>query len=150
MQKGGSELKTCTKCKVEKDLSDFPNNKSVRSGKGSWCKTCMGVLTLAYYHKLTPEQKLRRNLRGKAVLKGLDPDMVEAHWLNHNGLCDICRQPPNGERRLSIEHDHVTGKFRGITCDSCNKGLGFFKDDVKLLEAAINYLIRARDAGSGF
>jgi hypothetical protein len=139
-------MKTCTKCGLEKELTSFPKHPNGRDGRNSWCQACANALSLAWYHALTPEQKFRRNLRGKAVAYGLDPDIIEAHWNTHNGVCDICQQPPSGSRRLSIEHDHTTGKFRGITCDSCNNGLARFKDDVKLLEAAINYLIRARDS----
>ena len=39
-----------------------------------------------------------------------------------------------------LDHNHGTGQFRGFLCDSCNTGLGKFKDDPDLLERAISYL----------
>ena len=39
-----------------------------------------------------------------------------------------------------LDHNHGTGEFRGFLCDSCNTGLGKFKDDPELLNRAINYL----------
>jgi hypothetical protein len=45
-----------------------------------------------------------------------------------------------GKRRLARDHDHKTGKFRGYLCTNCNLGLGNFKDDVRILRSAIDYL----------
>jgi len=61
------------------------------------------------------------------------------------GLCDICGTSlvfPKSTRRYHIDHDHSTGKVRGLLCNNCNTGLGQFKDNIDSLEAAINYLTR--------
>ena len=55
------------------------------------------------------------------------------------GVCKICKTPPT-KRRLSVDHDHDSGSVRGLLCHKCNFGLGFFRDDPKLLKAAIRYL----------
>lgn len=52
------------------------------------------------------------------------------------GRCAICA----GVRRLVVDHDHVTGKVRGVICHECNVGLGWFRDDPVRLQAAIRYL----------
>jgi hypothetical protein len=61
------------------------------------------------------------------------------------GLCAICSQPERapfkgGVRRLAVDHDHETGKVRGLLCMNCNNGLGRFGDDPGLLRAAADYL----------
>lgn len=69
--------------------------------------------------------------------------MVEAQ----DGLCAICGRPEttrscaSGEpRRLSVDHDHVTGQVRGLLCHGCNVAIGHFGDDVEVLLSAVRYL----------
>lgn len=52
--------------------------------------------------------------------------------------CAICGQ--RSDKPLHVDHDHETGEVRGLLCNSCNTGLGFFKDRIRLLAAAIVYL----------
>ncbi len=54
------------------------------------------------------------------------------------GRCLICPELP--PKRLVPDHDHKTGRVRGLLCDSCNKGLGCFRDSVASLQRAITYL----------
>ena len=57
------------------------------------------------------------------------------------GLCLICEKPGEGRfKRLCADHNHKTGKFRGLICNQCNSGLGHFKDNSYFLRAAIAYL----------
>jgi Recombination endonuclease VII len=57
-----------------------------------------------------------------------------------HGVCAICHDLPGERRALSVDHDHNTGFVRGLLCTKCNAGLGLFKDDIRLLAAAIVYL----------
>jgi len=60
---------------------------------------------------------------------------------NQNESCAICKKhKSNFSRMLSVDHCHNTGKIRGLLCAHCNHGLGKFKDNIKILECAINYL----------
>jgi hypothetical protein len=58
------------------------------------------------------------------------------------GRCAICgtKTPGCGWTSFPVDHDHETGKVRGLLCQSCNKGLGNFKDDIQNLRRAIDYL----------
>ncbi len=59
------------------------------------------------------------------------------------GCCAICGTTDSGHNvtnHLLVDHDHSTGKVRGLLCSSCNLGIGKFKDDTNLLATAINYL----------
>lgn len=57
-----------------------------------------------------------------------------------NGRCAICKRLPDERKALSVDHDHATERIRGLLCQDCNLGLGFFKDRPDLLEAAARYL----------
>lgn len=59
-----------------------------------------------------------------------------------NNLCAICNKPLV---KPCADHDHGSGDFRGILCNGCNRGLGFFEDNPELLQAAIAYLARSRN-----
>lgn len=64
-----------------------------------------------------------------------------------NNRCAICKQKEwqinwrTGKvRLLSIDHDHETNQIRKLLCWHCNLGIGIFKENWKLLQAASNYL----------
>lgn len=57
-----------------------------------------------------------------------------------NGLCAICERPPQGKIRLAVDHDHDTGRIRGLLCDYCNRRLLIKKNTIQLLKRAVTYL----------
>lgn len=56
-----------------------------------------------------------------------------------NGKCAICKTLP-ANKRLSVDHNHVTGKVRGLLCLKCNSAVAFAKEDVSILEEMISYI----------
>ena len=56
------------------------------------------------------------------------------------GVCAICRRATGATRRLSVDHDHVTGSVRGIVCRPCNDLLGHARDDPAFFDRAAQYL----------
>jgi hypothetical protein len=102
----------------------------------------------------TYEQRMayRRSPKGKAMLArvhrkhwfGLTEEQYQVMLERQGGLCAICKQ----DLPLGIDHDRrcCNGKascgkcIRGALCNSCNNGLGRFRDDVDRLRAAIAYL----------
>lgn len=61
------------------------------------------------------------------------------------GKCAICDQPEmqlrgGNKKSLAVDHDHATGKIRGLLCSDCNTGIGKLKDDRNVLLSAIQYL----------
>jgi hypothetical protein len=70
--------------------------------------------------------------------------MLEAQ----GGKCAICKGPERtrdkdgGPRRMPVDHDHQRGNVRGLLCTHCNRALGMFKDNVEILKAAVDYVVR--------
>lgn len=71
---------------------------------------------------------------------GLTEDAYVALLVSQDLRCGICREWLDLGKNTHVDHDHRTGKVRGILCGVCNKGLGQFQDSVSVLERAIQYL----------
>jgi hypothetical protein len=78
---------------------------------------------------------------GRATHLGLTVDALRELEERQQGRCMICGEVVEGT--LHADHDAKTGRFRGLLCGRCNRGLGMFKDDVARLLAAAAYLFRA-------
>lgn len=76
---------------------------------------------------------------------GITPEDYESMLADQDGVCAICHEPETLIRRgtvcsLTIDHDHMTGKVRGLLCNNCNRALGLFNDNQKILRSAAEYL----------
>lgn len=131
--------KVCSCCGLDLPCLKFQRDPSKKHGVTTFCRGC----------KLGHEPDVRRAQRGRGrhhtglINWGEYEGMVEAQ----DGLCAICGRPEttrscaSGEpRRLSVDHDHVTGQVRGLLCHGCNVAIGHFGDDVEVLLSAVRYL----------
>jgi hypothetical protein len=89
-----------------------------------------------------PESRLRKWLR---LGYGLSLEDYKKMKEEQQDLCKICKQPNRDKdiSRLSVDHDHKTGKVRGLLCRRCNTALGLLDDRIDLFKEAILYLERA-------
>lgn len=71
---------------------------------------------------------------------GITENNYDAIFDSQNGVCAICGSPPKGDRELVIDHNHNTGKVRGLLCVTCNAGIGMLKDNKQILKRASDYL----------
>jgi hypothetical protein len=74
----------------------------------------------------------------KSIKYGLSHREYLDMLIKQQNECRICSSLM---KRPNIDHDHKTGKVRGILCNLCNKGLGQFKDNHLLLEKTTKYLL---------
>ena len=151
--------KVCTKCGESKILDDFPINPKMKFNRGSWCRKCSTALNKEWQertgYKSKPlsrekqreyDRKPERRLaaRERRLRKNYTLTITEFNELltSQNKRCAICSSLKAGGKnnQWAVDHDHKTGLVRGILCHKCNRGLGHFDDDVKLLVNAIEYL----------
>ena len=138
------ELKWCGRCKRWLPLDRFSYNRSKWDGLQERCNECR------HTHWSTTGIETRRNLpierkrewRRKAVIRsyGLTPEEFEAMRLKQSNKCAICGSTDWGRPSPSIDHDHETGKVRGLLCNRCNRTLGLAEDSIPLLTKMIKYL----------
>lgn len=62
-------------------------------------------------------------------------------FAQQRGRCKICAKKEKRGRRLSVDHNHQTGRVRGLLCNRCNTGLGKFCDNSEILVKAAEYLM---------
>lgn len=127
--------KRCPKCGEEKPLTSFHRSKRRKDGRQSTCADCMKIMR-------------RTTQRGSDLKRkfGITVDQYDSILLSQNNGCAICGDSKNrGGNRLAVDHDHDTGRVRGLLCHRCNTAIGLFSDDIELLKSAIYYLIRSEE-----
>ncbi len=92
------------------------------------------------------ERRARAN-RNNRLLRtyGITADQVDHIRDEQDNRCAICRETLEGHSNCRIDHNHKTGKVRGLLCNACNLMLGMVKENPMILRYAINYLSRWGD-----
>lgn len=156
-----SPLYRCYNCKEEKPESEFITWERLKNGRLQRtrlsCKACAPALAREKRKRAMLDPKraeaYRADRRKRQLLRhyGLTLEEYEAKLQAQQKRCAICGEPEVLKNKrygtslsLSVDHDHDTGRVRGLLCTDCNHGLGQFKDSPELLEAAAAYLRRHR------
>lgn len=133
--------KTCTRCGNTKDAGAFYESNTLKSGYRSECKDCSREVSKQY--PKTSEQIKDSHLKSDY---GITIEDYNKLFVAQEGKCLICRRHQSDlKRKLNVDHDHATGKVRGLLCNNCNSGLGHFKDDQKVMLLAIEYLVKSKE-----
>jgi hypothetical protein len=107
--------------------------------------------------KIRERQKLYREANPRRIrsshlktVHGITLETYEMMLAAQGGVCAICLGPPDGRwGSYHVDHDHRTGVVRGLLCNSCNLGLGKFKDSITRLSSAQRYLVRTGGGSDG-
>jgi hypothetical protein len=133
-------MKTCSKCKISKPLSEFTKRKSMKDGHHSYCKDCKN-----FYRKTDKSYRNKEKEKIRRIKNdyNLTEEELDNLYVSQNKRCKICNteyEKVSEHKGLYIDHCHITGKVRGLLCATCNRLLGACKDDVDILRSAIDYL----------
>jgi hypothetical protein len=134
--------KECSFCHVWRPLEDFYRRLESSTGYTSQCRYCK--------NEKHPSRPIAPEIRRRYYLAhryDMTPEEYEDLWEAQDGRCAICQKIAHvmdlrtgSPRRLAIDHDHQTGKIRGLLCHDCNVAIGHLNDDVEILYKAISYL----------
>lgn len=160
--------KMCARCRTVKPASEYAKNKCSATGLQSYCKKCtngicrqrieLGVepppfkecsvcgknLPASKYHRnravsttLAPACKDCNRRQTRSVKYRLNDDWLRR--IDETTQCEICDAPVEGQSK-HLDHDHITGKPRGVLCAKCNPMLGLARDNPAILFRACRYL----------
>jgi hypothetical protein len=113
--------KYCPTCKITKKSTEFNKCVSRKDGLDIRCKSCASQSSKIQHYKKQ---------------YGFTTDQAKHHLKNQHGNCKICSK----ETKLYVDHNHTTGKVRGLICNNCNTVIGHAKESVDVLLKAIDYL----------
>lgn len=139
----------------------FQRRKDRPDGLEYRCKQCDSVRRKKRTQKIKQDlfayAKHRQAMRERRLMAdfGMTEEQFQSLLLQQGGVCAICRKPEKrtnkrGVRRLSVDHEHATGKVRALLCCDCNSGLGLFEEDPDLLRAAAEYVEKYKVQSHGF
>lgn len=163
-------MKQCKVCGERKPFDAFYRAAGMKDGHRNECKLCFKQLAKARYDSATAVQRMkewrernperhkayqaeyrRRPDRKRAMRDlyyrrtfGISADEFDAMLEAQGGVCAICRQRPEREASLHVDHCHRTGRIRGILCVNCNQGIGKLGEDPELFRRAAEYLSGSR------
>lgn len=173
--------KPCSACKRLLPVSEFGKNSNTLTRLSYACRECASAETRnrrntekakdpeaylalkrtraqAWRHGATTELRKARGRRQIFKARGVTAEWYDETLAEQGGVCAICRQPESkfssggGLKMLAIDHDHATGKVRGLICQQCNIGIGALQDSPVVIRKAIRYLLERKwdSVGAGF
>lgn len=143
-------MKTCTVCNKNKPLQEFYKYQSSVDGYAYRCKVCDNKAVRKYRKKHVA--RFATNARNSYLKHRYNLTSVDYEQMlrKQNFRCKICKKHVSenkgpggfgGLQSFAIDHDHETGKVRGLLCNTCNRGLGLLGDSLKVLVKAFVYLL---------
>jgi Recombination endonuclease VII len=131
-----ADEKTCTKCREPKPVTAFYKQGKYRR---SVCIECTKESVRGSYSRTSQEIKDGRKRRATARRYGLTLEEYDVLVAEHQH-CPICLTTDPGGVGWAVDHNHETGKVRGILCSECNLAIGKLRDNVANLTRAQVYL----------
>lgn len=163
------EIRICKVCGEPKDISNFYNGKKEKGKTLKTCRSCRNEIVRNFrqenndiqraydkkryqaqkehrvkyareYRKKYPERTRATNWK---VKYGITPEEFYKKLAEQNNCCAICHRDMKEYGKIfSVDHNHLTEEIRGLLCDPCNYGLGFYE---KYKDEYIKYLSKFND-----
>lgn len=143
--KARKQWKRCSKCQTEKPIDEFHRDKNRADGLACWCKDCVKRYSSSLRGKQTHMRAKKKNQKkhGKKYRLrhnySITPGEHESMYARQNGCCGICGQQVKYED-VQTDHDHATGKVRGLLCHRCNLMVGYVENTPELVSPILRWI----------
>ena len=145
--------KICSKCSVEKSITEYYLKHDKPRAN---CKQCHSLEAKPRYlnnrerYNAYSRKWWKENAeKGKAAFLKRRFGMEKEDWdiilENQDFKCAICKCENTSLKNFHTDHNHKTGKVRGLLCYNCNSGIGNLKENIETLKSAIEYLKKFED-----
>jgi len=129
----------CSSCGESRPTSAFRKEPQLRRGYRSKCNVCRNAERRARYDpEKNREVTQRKAWNVRAWRYGVSIAELQTLLAVQAGMCAICHKPMV---KPCVDHDHDSGRVRGLLCHSCNNLLGLADDSPERLENAKQYLL---------
>lgn len=101
-----------------------------------------GPRCATHHRAFVKKTKKANHERTVKQVYGLSDGEYDRLYAQQGGVCAICRRAKGIARRLAVDHNHRTGRVRGLLCGPCNKFVGYLRDDPEAWRRGAEYLER--------
>jgi Recombination endonuclease VII len=152
-----TSYQVCRYCKVNKQLREFHKSGNRVRGRASDCKECRAKRSKEIWanpkeRKVARERTVNWLKSQSGKYKVFERNLIREYGIDledwarmmnaQNRKCACCEGALQLDRTTHVDHCHNSGDVRALLCQWCNSVLGYAKDDVSLLQKAVNYLKR--------
>ena len=129
--------------RICRNCGPLPLAEFYPSSRTRLCKACQNRARTERA-RANPDQQRAVRRRIKLKKYGLTPEDYDRMVAEQGGLCAICLREgeidPTSQLRLGVDHNHTTGRVRGLLCRPCNQALGVMGDDPERCDRMAEYL----------
>ena len=151
-------MRVCKRCGIKRSYVDFHIVKECRGGRRPVCKFCIREQQKKRYDsntKFACARQRKWNALNKQTIRqmnlkkqyGITLEQYNTMFIFQGGVCLVCGRPETASRNgkvknLSVDHNHVTDKIRGLLCQKCNSALGLLEDNPVIIKSLLEYIIK--------
>lgn len=130
-KQNGFKIQTaCPHCSIDMNTANMPRH----------IRACEAIQKWDYLFNEPQTVQQMKSFRRVLDSYGLTIEKFAEIYAHQDGVCAICKLPEMDRDRLVIDHDHITGRVRGLLCSGCNVGIGALRDDPETIRRARDYV----------
>ncbi len=139
MGRGGLSA-SCKSCFAARYNGTERRTRRMAEQRHAKWKTDAGFRAASMERNNSPTRRREHSEARILRLYGIDSEDVARMYDAQDRKCAGCRLPLKFDRLTNVDHDHATGRVRGLLCMPCNRGIGFLRESPASLRALAAYL----------